>query len=223
MLIDANYELMADIDQRYQSASGLDSRAYYSIFYGPLLPGRLLMINANPGGNPDNYSMVDVMRGEHEYVEGRGSGNTTKNGSEILECIAGSRDPHRLRQVQVTNRFFRRSRARPSAKTEVSMMHEARPFLMEIIRFVQPDALLFGGNSGVSLFAQVHEASITAGAAVLGPNGSNDATYFQEYRMRLPGYKSIDAFGIYHPSKMNGVFRERIFPLLSNRLGSLLA
>ncbi len=222
MLIDADYGLMRDIDLRFRVASGLSDRADYSIFYGPLMPSRLLVINANPGGTPDNYRIVDVMRGEHEYIEGRASGKTTSNGAEILQCIAGGEGLDNIRKIQVLNRFFRRSALRPSANLEKRYMHEARPFLTELLHHIQPDALLFGGNAGVALFAEAHGASLTSGSRIMGPNGSNEAVYFQEYQMQLPGFRKLDAYGIYHPSKMNGIFRDRVFPLLSDRLGPLV-
>ena len=66
-----NYDLMRGIERRYRQASGLTDRASYSILYGPLASFPVAMINENPGGTPENYKIVNVMAGEHEYVEGR--------------------------------------------------------------------------------------------------------------------------------------------------------
>jgi hypothetical protein len=214
---------MRDIDCRYQAASGLSSRDHYSIFYGPLRRSKLLMINANPGGTPDNYNVVDVMAGEHEYIEGRASGPTTRNGAEMLQYIANSANLESIRGVQVLNRFFRRSRQRPDVRTETAYMQEARPFLIEMINYIEPDAILFGGDAGVSLFATAHGGSARGGRSLKGPNGSSEATYFREYELRLPYYRSIPAFGVYHPSKMNRIFREQVFPLLRDKLGSYVS
>jgi hypothetical protein len=218
-----NTQLMNDIDRRYRAVSGLESRDDYSIFYGPLQPSKLLMINANPGGTPDNYSIVDVMSGEHEYIEGRFSGPTTRNGAEMLQYIAGSTDPESVRGVQVLNRFFRRSPQRPGVRTEAAYMAEARPFVAELISYIQPDAILFGGDSAVSLFATHHGGTARGGNPIKGPNGPSEAVYFREYELRLPYHRPVCAIGIYHPSKMNGYFRERIFPLLRDRLGSCIS
>lgn len=222
MKIEADYELMRAIEKRYQQASGLSSRDYYSIFYGPLRSSKLLMINANPGGSPTSYKIVDVLAGEHEYIEGRNSGKTTHNGAEMLLHIAGTTNPEALRSVQVLNRFFRRS---PGVEkvTERMFMQEARPFLVELIHYIQPEAILFGGDSGVSAFSTAHGGSARGGATIKGPNGSNEAVYYREYELSLPYYRTIPAFGVYHPSKMNGNFRERIFPLLRERLGPLMS
>ena len=223
MRIDANFELMRDIDSRYQSASGLTSRAHYSIFYGPLARSGILVMNANPGGTPDNYNIVRVMEGEHEYVEGRHSGPTTRNASELLLNIMDSNDPEDLRKTQVLNRFFRRSPQRPETSTEQAYMAEARPFVAELIEFIQPRALLFGGDAGVALFAQAHGGTFQIGNSIMGPNGRSEAVYFREYELKLPYYPAVPAYGIYHPSKMNRHFRENAFPLLRERLGPLLA
>ena len=173
------------------------------------------MINANPGGSPTNYRVVDVFQGEHEYIEGRSSGPTTRNGAEILLEIVGSEK--NLRGVQVLNRFFRRSPVRPSKVLENAYMAESKPFLMELIKFIQPEALIFGGDGGVRLFADAHGAKLRTGEAIMGPNGASDAVYFREYGLTLPYFRHVPAFGIYHPSKLNGIFRERVIPLLKER------
>lgn len=222
MRIDANYELMRDIDRRYQDASGLRSRAFYSIFYGPLVPSKLLMINANPGGSPTSYRIVDVEGGEHEYIEGRQSGATTRNGAEMLMHIAGSSDPECLRGVQVLNRYFRRSLG-VDKSSEQAHMAEARPFVRELVSCIQPEAILFGGDASVELFARAHGGTVKGGVPIKGPNGSSEATYFREYELRLPEYRTLPAYGIYHPSKMNGVFTEKVFPILRERLGPLMS
>lgn len=211
-----NTELMRDIESRYQKASGLQSRDYYSIFYGPLMRSKILMINANPGGSPDNYRVVDVFKGEHEYIEGRSSGPTTRNGAAILLGIV--RTDENLRGVQVLNRFFRRSPGRPSKSVENAYMAEAKPFLVELIKFIQPEAIIFGGDGGVRLFADAHGAKLKAGNAIMGPNGVSDAVYYREYGLTLPYFREIPAFGIYHPSKMNRLFGERALPLLQHKL-----
>lgn len=220
MPVRAELDLMRDIERRYKAASRLSNRDDYSIFYGPLCRSKLLMINANPGGTPDNYRIVNVMAGEHEYIEGRDSGPTTRNGAEMLQYIANSADPESIRGVQVLNRFFRRSRQRPNVRTEALYMQEARPFLVEMINYIEPDVILFGGDAGVSLFATAHGGSVRGGPPLRGPNGSSEATYFREYELRLPYYRSVPAFGVYHPSKMNGIFRKQVFPLLREKLGS---
>lgn len=221
MKIDADYDLMRDIDRRYQQASGLNSRAFYSIFYGPLRQSKFLMINANPGGSPTSYKIVDVEAGEHEYIEGRNSGQTTRNGAEMLLCISGSSDLESLRGVQVLNRYFRRSPG-VEKSSERAYMSEARPFLTELINFIQPEAILFGGDAGVDIFARGHGGTATGGVPIKGSNGSSEATYFREYELRLPEYRTIPAYGIYHPSKMNRVFKETVFPILRERLGPLM-
>lgn len=222
MSSNASLELMMDIENRYQEATGLRSRDHYSIFYGPLRPSKFLMINANPGGSPDSYTIVDVAAGQHEYIEGRNSGPTTRNAAEMLHYIVGSDDPDSIRGVQILNRYFRRSPG-VDHKVQAQHMSEARPFLRELINYIKPEAMLFGGDSGVELFAKAHGGKAKGSTPLKGPNGSHEAVYFREYELSLPYYKTIPAFGIYHPSKMNGFFRREVFPLLRDKLGHLLA
>ncbi|TZG25166.1 hypothetical protein [Sphingomonas montanisoli] len=220
-MIAANYDLMKDIEARYREASGLGSRDHYSIFYGPLNKSPILMINANPGGSPANYQVVDVLNGQHEYIEGRNSGPTTRNGAEILTAAMGISTLDDIRKVQVLNRFFRRSPMRPSAANEAMYMQEAKPFLRELIQFIEPEVMIFGGDAGVGLFAKAHAAHMTGGAALMGPNGRSEAVYLREYKLVIPGYRPVVAFGIYHPSKLNGYFRANAIPMLKGRLSEL--
>jgi uracil-DNA glycosylase len=180
------------------------------------------MLNANQGGTPDNYRIVNVRQGEHEYIEGRNSSPTTRNGADMLLHIAGSADPESLRPMQVLNRFFRRSPQRPNKRQECAHMDEARPFLEELIQYVQPEAIIFGGDAGVRLFAEAHRGTVKSGATIMGPNGTADAVYFREYEMKLPYFRPIAAYGIYHPSKLNQRFRDAVYPVLRERLGPLM-
>lgn len=221
MKVDANYELMRDIEGRYREVTNLSDRSQYSIFYGPLRPSKFLMLNANPGGSPTSYKIVNVEAGEHEYIEGRNSGQTTRNGAEMLMHIANSKNPESLRAVQILNRYFRRSPG-VEKRNERAYMEEARPFITELIDFIQPEAIVFGGDSAVEPFARLHGGSARGGVPIKGPNGSNEATYFREYELSLPNYRTIAAYGVYHPSKMNGFFRREIFPILREKIGPLM-
>jgi hypothetical protein len=218
----ADYELMRNIEQRFRTKTGIQSRDFYSIFYGPLKPSKFLMINANPGGTPENYKIVDVLAGEHEYIEGRNSGPTTRNGAEILQFIAATDDSEAIRGVQVLNRFFRRSPMRPDSATESKYVAEAKPYLQELINYIQPEAILFGGDASVAAFAKAHGGTVNGRTPIMGPNGSREAVYFRDYQLKLPYYRSVPAVGIYHPSKLNGHFRKVVFPLLRDRFGDLI-
>jgi uracil-DNA glycosylase len=216
----ANFDLMRSIEERYRGATGLSDRRFYSIFYGPLRRHPLLMINANPGGTPDNFKIVEVMAGQHEYVEGRQSGPTTRNGAEILQALLESESSETVRQAQVLNRYFRRTAQQPSSELRRQHMDEARPFLAELIQYISPSVLVFGGDSGLHEFADVHRAHIeeVPGSTILGPNGATAATYLREYVLDLPYYQRVVAFGIYHPSKMNSFFRQQVLPRLVERV-----
>ena len=105
---------------------------------------------------------------------------------------------------------------------EREYMEEARPFVAELIRYIEPEAILFAGDSGVELMAKAHGGRAIGGDRILGPNGTHQATYFREYEFHLPYYRALPAYGIFHPSKLNGQFETEIIPVLQRKLSPLL-
>lgn len=214
------------IDAEYRAASGLRDRRYYSIFYGIPARSDLLMLNANPGGTPDNFQIVNVAAGEHEYIEGANSGATTRNGAMLLQYLADVGSSEGIRHVQVSNIAFRRSSDKSSAGLPFAeAVREAKPFVEQIIRFVQPKAILFAGDSNLHTFARVHRGELTPypEESLFGPNGSRKACYYARYGLALPYLGEVEAYTIYHPSKMNGHFRREVFPILREHLGKFAA
>ncbi|BBK30310.1 hypothetical protein STHU_09440 [Allostella humosa] len=221
----ADYERMRDIERRYQAASGLKERRYYSLFYGPLAPFPLAMINENPGGSPDDFKIVDVYAGSHEYVEGRFSGPTTLNASTLLMRLLGGDSHEIVRPVQVFNQHFRRSPGRLGARERRRHVDEARPFVLECLAFARPKLLLFGGANGVQPFMTALGGTAVADDAttVMGPNGTSPAVYYREYRLHHPLLGPMSGIGLYHPSKLNGHFYAHAFPRLLRRVNEALA
>lgn len=217
-------QFMRDLDAEYRQTTGLSHRKHYSIFYAPPARSEFLMLNANPGGSPENYSYVDVMSGEHEYIEGLDSGRTTRNTAEILRYILATNDNEALRSIQVSNMAFRRS---PSSLTKRQFerdCEEAKPFVAQLVRYVRPRAMLFAGNDKFKSFAKVHDGAVKEfpEETVIGPNGSHDAVYLARYELGLPYYGAVAAYTIYHPSRLNGHFRQRVLPLLRRYLSRFL-
>ena len=215
-------EIMRLIDSDYRKISGLQHRKHYSIFYSFPRKANFLMLNANPGGTPDNYTYVNVEEQQHEYIEGVGSSKTTQNGARMLRAMVGSAAPDSIRHVQVSNIAFRRSRDRsqlglPFAKA----VREAAPALTKLIEFICPRTLLFAGDANVKVFANAHGATMQefGDERIEGPNGSSAACYFSHYSMNLPCLGKIDAYSIYHPSKHNHIFDREVLPVLRRALG----
>lgn len=220
-------KVMRDIDARYQASSGLTDRRYYSIFYGPLAPFPIAVINENPGGTPENYQVVDVDAGQHEYVEGRFSGKTTRNGAELLRRLLNAPNFEPVRQFQIFNRFFRRSSNSGgfSATEKRAYAAEARPFLLECLKVVTSRLLIFGGaNAAVALVKDLGgEAVPDDRSTVRGPNGANEAVYYLEYQLSHPQLGEMLGVGIYHPSKLNNAFYETASPRLAMRAQQALS
>jgi hypothetical protein len=220
-------KLMHDIDARYQASSGLTDRRYYSIFYGPLAPFPIAVINENPGGTPEDYQVVDVDAGQHEYVEGRFSGNTTLNGADLLRRLLDVPDFEPIRQFQVFNRFFRRSPNSGgfSASQKRAFAAEAQPFLLECLKIVTPRLLIFGGaNAAVAFMKGLGGKAVPDDRSIVrGPNGANEAVYYLEYQLSHPQLGEMLGVGIYHPSKLNGVFYKTAFPRLAMRAQQALS
>ena len=214
-------KLMHDIDARYQASSGLTDRRYYSIFYGPLAPFPIAVINENPGGTPEKYQVVDVDAGQHEYIEGRFSGKTTLKGAELLRCLLGAPDFEPVRQFQIFNRLFRRSpnSGSFSATQKKAFAAEARPFLLECLKIVKPRLLIFGGaNAAVAFMNDLGGKAVSDDTCMVkGPNGANEAVYYREYQLSHPQLGDMLGVGIYHPSKLNKAFYRTAFPQLAMR------
>ena len=69
--------------------------------------------------------------------------------------------------------------------------------------------------------AEAHGGQAKPGRRIMGPNGSNEATYLCEYEFSLPYLPPVQAFSIYHPSKLNGYFDREALPILRRALAPL--
>src|ERR1700691_1537972 len=106
---------MQDLENRYQSASGLVDRAQYKIFYGPLRAAEILVLGINPGGDPSKILSGGVGTGaspsyyetdEHDLLDCKWPENTGL--LKLLVPLVGNLQEVRHRVVK-TNVAFRRS------------------------------------------------------------------------------------------------------------------
>jgi hypothetical protein len=209
------YDLMRQIEQDYQKETRLNDRKDYSIFYGPLLKSSFAVVDQNPGGNPvpDGYRIVDVMNGQHELVEGRNSGPTTRKQAQLLMRLTRSSTPDGLRKIQKINRYFRRG----AGADKKAGMREAAPYLKRILAYIEPKLLVVGGagirGREINDFARVMGGSfrLDEDSIILGPNGTHEALYFCTGNVSIPGLRPMRVIGTYHPSKWHETFYKKAY------------
>ena len=193
---------MSEIEKAWKQSTGLTDRSDYSIFYGPLVQSPILVLSANPGGSPDNFKIVDVTRGEHEYIEGYGP--TSQNTGRLLQQALGVTSAEGIRGIPGSNVIWRRSPTLAELKlSPLQAAREAAPHLREIIAYVKPRIIIFGGSNAFDLFARTHDIEIIEqGETILGRNGAREALYFGHWRARLACLGTeLDVFVVLHPCK----------------------
>jgi hypothetical protein len=161
---------MRDLEERFKERSGLPSRAYYKIFYGPVRPAPILLLGINPGGDPSNTD-PDGVRHRTGEVAASSAGYYEGGEHDILDCdwqenkglkkllvplLNGDEEAIRSTVVK-TNLAFRRS---PKA-TDIDRkdIEEAAPFLAEIVAVVGPQLVIL---TGIDLMAFVNEFCVNA-------------------------------------------------------------
>lgn len=215
MMTEAAYEMMTQIESDYKVSTGLADRKDYSIFYGPLCKSKLVLVDQNPGGTPvaGGYKIVNVMKGQHELIEGRSSGQTTEYQAALLMRLLGTHNPEDLRHIQKINRYFRRG----TGADKISGMREAAPYVKRILAYIEPELMLFGGagkdGKEISDFAAAlgGRFQLDPQSVVNGPNGTHQALYFCTGMLTVPELRPIRVVGTYHPSKWHQTFHDLAF------------
>jgi len=203
-------EMMLSIDQRYRAASNLTERRFYSIFYSGIFPCKWMVIGFNPGGDPDTWhesalaSRSFYENDEHEYVDCHYPLAVAMRAFLIDVLNLGS--VNAVRHIPKTNLIFRRSRGQDYLGIRKSdAIHEARPFLEEIIKAVSPEAIFFEGMTTLNEFERAYCASTRRnidGRVIETPNGRNSACVYRYDIARVVCLgKSIKLIGLGHPSK----------------------
>lgn len=210
----------AKLDSDWRAATGLSSRADYSIHYAPLVPCPLMVLGLNPGGSATNYKVVDVDAGQNEYIEGHGP--TAQNIGRLLRLALEAGSPEDIRGIPGSNVIWRRSPNQNSLRMSTRRAAiETAPHLARLMRQVGPRGILFAGSAAFDAFRLAHEASVIAsGEVILGPNGSNTAIYFAEHTIHVPSLGgSVAAFIVLHPSKgLRQVSIDKLKPALARLL-----
>lgn len=221
---------MVRLDTEFRAASGLTDRRFYKIFYSAIAPAPLLVIGFNPGGETDgtdlNASESFYENWEHDYVDFRSYGNAYKLAGRAYDTLAEvlqTSSDDVIRRIPATNVIFRRSRRSSDLNlTTRAAAHESGPVLAEILRAVDPVAILLIGSTAFDSFVVEHCArgSLVVNAEppeLFKPNGASNACMFRSARAHVAALgRDTPLLMVGHLSKYyarHGVWRDVIASL----------
>lgn len=206
--------LMSRLDAEFQATSGLTDRRFYKIFYSAIAPAPLLVLGFNPGGETDgtdlNASSSFYENWEHDYVDFRHHGKQYSLAGpayDTLVQVLQTTSEDAIRRVPATNVIFRRSRHASALKlTPRAAAHESAPVLAQILRAVDPAAILLLGSTAFDAFVVEHcdRGSLVVNAEppeILGANGRHDARLFRSARAHVAALgRDVPLLMVGHPS-----------------------
>ena len=151
---------MRDIARRYQKASGLNERRYYSIFFSRIDPSEALVLGIKPGGDPSRWSESELAsqsfyeNWEHEYVDCDYPIQRAML-PLLMEVFGISKEE--VRKVPKSNLAFRRATSVETFKVEQGIsldeaQREAIPFLEEMISYISPKIIILEGITTFNFF-----------------------------------------------------------------------
>lgn len=150
-------DFMIDIDSRYRLTTGLTERRFYSIFYSRVEKCDLFILGYNPGGNPDSWSDAELASTtyfedyEHEYVDQ--DYKIAKAMRVFLTNVLSLDSSEKIRRIPKSNIIFRRSRSSNNLGMSKNLaIHEAKPFVEQMLIRAKPNAILLEGKETYDLF-----------------------------------------------------------------------
>jgi hypothetical protein len=203
---------MQVIDRDYRSASGLEDRRYYKIFYSHIHRFPLFVLGQNPGGETDGTDMTAsdsfFENWEHDYLRFRLTPEYALAGpaSTLLSEVLATRSIDALRQVPTSNLIFRRSRNTGALNVSPNVAaEEARPFVSRLLKIVDPRCILLVSKTAYDLFVRHHcltGSVVRDGVEIRTPNGRNAACIFLGATAYVPALdREVNILTIGHPSK----------------------
>ncbi len=222
-------DLMSRLDAEFRATSGLTDRRFYKIFYSAIAPAPLLVLGFNPGGEIDgtdlNASSSFYENWEHDYVDFRHHGKQYSLAGpayDLLVQVLQTPSEDAIRRIPASNVIFRRSRHASALNlTAGAAAHESAPVLAQILRAVDPSAILLLGSTAFRAFVGEHcdRGSLVVNAEppeVLGANGQHDACLFRSARAHVAALgRDVPLLMVGHPSKYayQGLWREVVASL----------
>jgi hypothetical protein len=189
------------LEQRFESAAGLEGRAHYSAVYSLPQQSPVLWINLNPGGTSEDHQILSddqLAQGRHEFFEGNGK-TSVATGSFLRKIFSGQGG--RVRSIQGTNIVWPRSRQGSDLDISAHAKITA-PFLHELISYVNPEVLIFGGVATYDEFIEAHAAQVLyADAPIMGNWGANEARIALRSEIEVPALGKFKAIAVSHPSR----------------------
>ena len=217
-------DLMVRLEAEFRALSGLTDRRFYKIFYSAIRPAPLLVLGYNPGGETDgtdlNASESFYENWEHDYVDFRSYGNAYKLAGSAYDTLAEvlqTSSDDAIRRIPATNVIFRRSRRSSDLNlTTRAAVRESAPVLAEILRAVDPVAILLLGSTAFDAFVGEHcePDSLVVNAEppqLFTPNGRSNACMFRSARANVAALgREAALLMVGHPSKYarHGVWRD---------------
>lgn len=155
---------MRNIDTRFQLASGLRSRRYYTIFCSRIDPASGLVFGLHPGGDPVNWRGSQLVSGsffegfEHTCVDCFTEANQMMR--PFLRKVFRTDDAG-VRRIPKTNVAFRRFPRNDGldachGMTMEEARIEAKPFVQEIISQVNPSLIILEGMQLLQVFYNMY-------------------------------------------------------------------
>ena len=231
-------DLMVRLDAEFRAQSRLTDRRFYKIFYSAIAPAPLIVLGFNPGGETDgtdlNASESFYENWEHDYVDFRNHGNAYRlagRAYDTLSQVLQTTSPDAIRRIPATNVIFRRSRRASDLNiTPRAAVRESAPVLAEILRAVDPVAILLVGSTASDAFVREHcvPDSLVVNPeppALFKPNGGSDACMFRSARSHVTALgREVDLLTVGHISKYyarHGIWLEVVASLRAElvRLG----
>lgn len=205
---------MARLETEFRKVSGLTDRRFYKIFYSAIAPAPLLVLGFNPGGETDgtdlNASESFYEKWEHDYVDFRGYGDAYKLAGRaydtLTEALQTSSEDD-IRRIPATNVMFRRSRRSSRlGLPDSAAVRESAPVLAEIMRAVDPVAILIFGAKAFDAFLGGHcvRSSLVEDAEqpqIFTRNGTYPARMFRSTSAHVTALgRDVPLLVVGHPS-----------------------
>jgi len=206
-------DFMESVETDFTSEFGLYTRDMYKIYYSHIHIFPLLILGQNPGGTIGKQylsaSTSYFENWEHDFVEFQNNNKyaLAKPMCDLLHSVLQTNSDNIIRQIPFTNIIFRRSQNTEQLNTSLSKaVLETQPYLTKIIKYINPNNILFISKTAYDLFVKYYCKKGTICESqnkyVLTPNGRDNARiYSQGIGFVNCLDRNIRFYMVGHPSK----------------------